>query len=156
MTACPNFLTFIKILDYTVDHLQRVIGKCEIMIYKVKVQNKFCILEWSLSIKSHCQGYRQNLYAFINIRVAFHYMNEDMITKLFVSIIEPRLEDAALGVVSTQKKEKYQKEKKNLTTVPSMRPDTLKKRLERLGLPTLEERKERGDFFATFRVVKET
>ena len=92
-----------------------------------------------------------------NIRMAFLYMDEEMVRKLIVSMVRPRLEYAA-PVWSPSRKmdikrlERIQRAATKLA--PSLKNKPYEERLERLNLPTLEQRRERGDMIAIFRIMK--
>ena len=94
----------------------------------------------------------------VNMRVAFYHMDVEMLRKLIVSIIRPRLEYAAVIWSPGQKKyinklERIQRMATRLVVEIGDLP--YEKRLERLDLPTLERRRQRGDLIQMFKLVKD-
>lgn len=93
----------------------------------------------------------------IRMRMVFNYMDEDMMKKLIVGLIRPRLEYAAV-VWSPHKKKNVRKveriQRVATKMVPSLRDRPYEERLEILNLQTLKERRERGDLIAVFRAMK--
>jgi len=90
-----------------------------------------------------------------NIKAAFTYLSEEMVKKLITSMIRPRLEYAALLWSPKLKKEirKLERLQRAATKLPeTLRDQTYEERLERLGLTTLEKRRERGDLIALYRI----
>ena len=90
-----------------------------------------------------------------NIKVAFTYLDEEMVKKLVTTMIRPRLEYAALVWSPNLKKEirKVERIQRAATKLPeTLRNDTYEERLKKLGLTTLEERRERGDLIALYRM----
>ncbi len=69
--------------------------------------------------------------------MAFTYIDEEMIKKLITSMIRPR---------QIRKVERIQRAATKLPE--TLRDHTYKERLEKLGLTTLERRRERGDLIA--------
>ena len=91
------------------------------------------------------------------MRVAFTYLDEDMVKKILVSLIRPKLEYAAvLWSPSTKKNIKKLERIQRAATklAPTLSELQYKERLERLGLPTLEQRRERGDLLTIYRIMK--
>lgn len=92
-----------------------------------------------------------------NIRMAFTYLDENMIKQILVTLIRPRLEYAAVfWSPSTKKNIKRIERIQRATTklVPTLSGLSYEERLERLGLTTLERRRERGDLIAIYRLMK--
>ena len=90
-----------------------------------------------------------------NIKVAFTHLDEDMMKKLITSMIRPRLEYAALVWSPNKKKDirKLERIQRAATKLPeTLRELAYEERLERLGLETLEQRRERGDLIALYRI----
>ena len=88
---------------------------------------------------------------------AFTYMDEDMIKKLIEYMIRPRLEYAATIWSPHNKKDirKIERIQRAATKMaPSLQDLPYEDRLKRLGLPTLQQRRERGDLIAIYRVSK--
>ena len=92
-----------------------------------------------------------------NIRVAFTYMDEDMVRKLIVSMIRPKLEYAATVWSPSKKKDikKLERIQRAATKLaPNLTNKSYEERLLDLNLTTLEQRRERGDLIAIYRVMK--
>ncbi len=90
-----------------------------------------------------------------NIKTAFTYIDEEMVKKLITSMIRPRLEYAALLWSPKLKKEirKVERIQRAATKLPeTLKDHTYEERLEKLGLTTLERRRERGDLTALYRM----
>ena len=93
----------------------------------------------------------------VNMRVAFHYMDVEMLRTLIVSIIRPRLEYAAVMWSPRHKKHivKLERIQKMATRmIPELKELSYEERLERLRLPTLSRRRQRGDMIEMFKIVK--
>ena len=91
-----------------------------------------------------------------SIRAAFHYLDEEMIRKLITTMIRPRLEYAAVVWSPSTKKDirKLERIQRAATKLPSTLSNLpYEERLEKLNLPTLEERRERGDLIALYRIL---
>ena len=91
-----------------------------------------------------------------SIKVAFTYMDEEMVKKILVTLIRPRLEYAAiLWSPSTKKNIRKIERIQRATTklAPTLSELTYEERLSRLGLPSLEERRERGDLITIYRIM---
>ncbi|MPD06048.1 hypothetical protein E2C01_101828 [Portunus trituberculatus] len=91
-----------------------------------------------------------------NIRNAFSYTDEDMVKKLLVSLIRPRLWYAAVlwspyTWKNIRKIERIQRAATKLA--PTSSAFTYEKRLERLELPTLEQRRKRGDLLTIYKIM---
>ena len=83
----------------------------------------------------------------LNIRVAFNYMDEEMVRELIVAMIRPRLEYAAVVWSPHMKKHiaKLERIQRIATKLaPSLRHLTYEERLSRLKLTTLEVKRKRG------------
>ena len=86
-----------------------------------------------------------------NIKVAFNYIDEDMIKKIITTLIRPRLEYAALVWSPNLKKHirKVESIQRAASKIPlGLRELSYEERLEALNLITLEQRRERGDLIA--------
>ena len=80
-----------------------------------------------------------------------------MVKKILVTLIRPRLEYAAtLWSPSTKKNiRKVERiQRATMRLAPTLSELTYEERLLRLGLPTLEQRRERGDLLAIYRIMK--
>ena len=92
-----------------------------------------------------------------NIRVAFSYIDEDMMKKIIVTMIRPRLEYAAVVWSPNLKKDIKQLERIQRAAtkmVPSLENLPYEDRLLKLGLKSLEQRRTRGDLIAMFRLIE--
>ena len=99
-----------------------------------------------LSFEKHISKITGETYNLLrNIKLAFSYIDEDMIKKLITSMIRPRLEYAALLWSPHLKKDvrKLERIQRAATKIPhSLEEHSYEDRLERLGLTTLERRRE--------------
>ena len=90
------------------------------------------------------------------IKMAFSYMDVDMMRKLICSMIRPRLEYAAT-VWSPHTKKNIRKlervQRAATKLVPELRDLTYEERLKEMALPTLERRRVRGDLISVYRMV---
>ena len=91
-----------------------------------------------------------------NIRLAFHYMDKEMMKKLISTVIRPRLEYA--GVVWSPHKKKHIRKLERLQRVatkmvPELTEMTYEERLRAMDIPTLEQRRERGDLIQVYKLV---
>ena len=90
------------------------------------------------------------------IRMAFAYIDVDMMKKLISSMVRPRLEYAAT-VWSPHTKKNIRKvervQRAATKMIPELRDMSYEKRLEMLELPTLESRRERGDLISVYKLV---
>ena len=117
------------------------------------------IIQKDLSPEKHIRKITRETYKLlINIRVAFHYMDEEMMKKLILAVIRPRLEYAAVvwsphKVKHIRKIERIQRAATKM--VPSLRDLTYEERLAKLNLPSLEERRERGDLITVYKAMRE-
>ena len=91
-----------------------------------------------------------------NIRIAFAFLNEDMMRKIITSMICLRLEYAAI-IWSLHELEHIRKleriQRAAMKMIPELQDQSYKERLATLQLPTLEKRQERGDMIALYRLV---
>ena len=91
-----------------------------------------------------------------NIRLAFHYMDKEMMKKLITTMIRPKLEYA--GVVWSPHKKKHIKKLERIQRiatkmVPELAGLTYEERLRVMNLPTLEQRRERGDLIQVYKLM---
>ncbi len=90
-------------------------------------------------------------------RVAFTYIDEETIKKIITSLILPTLEYAVIVWNPHLKKsrEKIEKVQRAATRwVPSLRDLSYEESLKKLQLPTLTERRERGDMIMLYKCVE--
>lgn len=115
---------------------------------------------WAYSLQKRCplinkQNFGETYNLLRCLIVAFAYMDEEMLKKILVTQIRPRLEYAAvLWSPSTEKNiEKIEKIQRATTKLaPILYELTYEERSSRLGLVTLEQGRERGDLMAIYRV----
>ena len=91
-----------------------------------------------------------------NMRIAFSYIDEDMLRKIITTFIRPILEYAAVVWSPHQKKHINNIEKVQRAATkwaPSLRDLSYEERLEKLNLPTLEQRRKRGDMITMYKCV---
>ena len=91
-----------------------------------------------------------------DIRVAFKHMDENMMKKLIVSLVRPRLEYAQVVWSPHLKKHIHKLERVQRAAtrmVPSLKDLPYEERLSKLGLPTLEARRVRGDMIMMYKCV---
>ena len=91
-----------------------------------------------------------------NIRVAYHYMDKDMMKRILTSMIRPRLEYAAVVWSPHAKKDitKLERIQRVATKmVPELSELTYEDRLREMGLPTLQDRRERGDLITLYKIL---
>ncbi len=92
-----------------------------------------------------------------NARVAFTYIDEEVIKKIITSFIRPTLEYAAVVWNPHLKKhvEKLEKVQRAATRwVPSLRDLSYEERLKKLQMPTLAERREREGMIMLYKCVE--
>ena len=91
-----------------------------------------------------------------SIGLSFHYLDEDMMKKIFTTLIRPQLEYAAV-IWSPHKKKHVKKlervQKLGTRMIPGFKEVPYEERLTRLELTTLEERRVRGDMISMFKIV---
>ena len=130
----------------------------EVISKKREEKDLGVIVQDNLSPEKHISRIIGGAYGLLtNMRVAFNYMDEEMLRELIVSMIRPRLEYAAVVWSPHLKKHinKLERVQRMATKmIPDLRELTYAERLEKLQLPTLYERRERGDQIAMFRNVK--
>ncbi|MCP3680120.1 MAG: reverse transcriptase family protein, partial [Gammaproteobacteria bacterium] len=112
----------------------------------------------SLSPEKHINRITGMAYKMVvNMRMAFHYLDEEMVKTLIKSFIRPQLEYAAVVWAPHKKKHnmKLERIQRAATKMSSSLAElTYEERLERLGLTTLEERRKRGDLITAYKYIK--
>ena len=91
-----------------------------------------------------------------NIRMAFNFLDKDMMKKTINTMIRPRLEYAELIWSLHKKKHLLKLESiQRITTkmVPELEELTYEERLKEIDLTTLKERRERDDLITTFKLM---
>ena len=115
------------------------------------------VIQDTLSPEQHINQIFGSTYRTLtNIRVAFHYMDKDMMEKILTSMNCPRLEYAAMVWSPNAKKDirKLERIQRVVTKmVPELRELTYEDRIKEMGLPTLQDRRERGDLITIYKTV---
>ena len=91
-----------------------------------------------------------------NIRVAFHYIDKDMMKKIITTMIRPKFEYAAVVWSPSSKRDIRRTEriqKIAMKMVSELRDLTYEERLKEMGLPVLQDRRERGDLITMYKIV---
>ena len=113
----------------------------------------------SLSPEKHINRIFGNTYSMlVNIRVAFTYMDKEMMRKIISTLVRPKLEYAAIVWSPHLKKHviKLERIQRAATRmVPELANLQYEERLKELNLPTLEERRERGDLITLYKLVNQ-
>ena len=92
----------------------------------------------------------------MNIRVAFHYLDKDMMNKIIATMIRPKLEYAAVVWSPNKKKDIVKLERiQRIATkmVPELKDLEYEERLKEIELPTLQDRRKRGDLITMYKIV---
>ena len=115
------------------------------------------IIQDTLSPTRHIdEKYASTSRMLTNIRVAFRYMDKDMMKKILITMVRPKLEYAAVVWAPHKKKDirKLERIQRAATKmVPELKDMEYEKRLEEMRLPTLQERRERGDLITMYKLV---
>ena len=115
------------------------------------------IIQDTLSPERHINGIFGSTYGLLtNIRVAFHYLDTSMMKKIITTMIRPKLEYAAVVWSPHMKKDIRKLERIQRTAtkmVPELKDLTYEERLREMSLPTLQERRERGDLITMYKMV---
>ena len=117
------------------------------------------VIQDTLSPERHINQLFGSTYRMLtNIRVAFHYMDKDVMKKILTSMVCPKLEYAAV-VLSPKAKKDIKKlegiQRVATKMVPELRELTYEDRLKEMGLPTLQDRRERGDLITLYKIVND-
>lgn len=137
----------------------RVIWNYEIKSNQIKKaledKNVGVTFQNSFSPKKHMRKITRETCKLTMIKVALHYMDGDMM-RLVLPVIQPGVEYAAIVSPHRKKIKKRGRIQKALTKlVPNLRDMAYEKDIKRLHLPTMEERRKRGDLTAVCRAVKQ-
>ena len=115
------------------------------------------IIQENLQPEKHINGiFESTRRTLMNIRVAFKYMDMGMMKKIMTAMIRPKLEYAAVVWSPHMKKDirKLERIQRAATKmVPEIKDFSYEERLRKMGLPTLEDRRERGDLITMYKVV---
>ena len=111
-----------------------------------------------LSPEKHINAIVKSAYALLaNIRISFRYIDKDIFKNIYVAYVRPKLEYAAPVWNPHLKKhiQKLERVQRHATRmVPELRDLSYGERLKELDLPTLEQRRERGDMITVFKFMK--
>ena len=112
----------------------------------------------NMSPDKHIAAIVKSTYALLaNIRVAFKPMDLEMFKTIYTTYVRPKLEYAVQFWNPHLKKyeDKIERVQRHATKmVPELRDLSYEERLNKLNLPTLKERRERGDMITTFKFIK--
>ena len=117
------------------------------------------IIQDTLSPERHINNIFGSTYNLLsNIRVAFNYLDKDniMMKKIITGMVRPKMEYAAVVWAPHKKKDikKLERIQRVATKmVTELKDLSYEERLEEMGLPTLQERRERGDLITMFKLV---
>ena len=115
------------------------------------------IVQNTLSPEKHINRIFGKTYNMLqNVGLAFHYLDEGMMKRILCTLIRPQLEYAAVIWSPHMKKHVKKLEKvQRLATrmIPEFKELAYEERLKRLELPTLEERRIRGDMITMYKIV---
>jgi len=105
------------------------------------------VIQDNLSPEKHINKIFGETYRMLrNIRVAFHFLDKNMMKKIITTMIRPKLEYAEI-VWSPHKKKHVKKLERiqRIATkmVPELEELTYEERLKEMELPTLEKRREK-------------
>ena len=132
----------------------------EEMITKSKEEKDLgVIIQDTLTPDRHIGGIFGASYRMLtNIRIAFNYLDKDIMKRIIMNMIRPKLEYAAV-VWSPHKKKDIRKLERIQRTATKMVPElkdlNYEERLEEMGLPTLQKRRERGDLITMYKLVNQ-
>lgn len=117
------------------------------------------IINEDLSPESHINKIVGETYGLLNrIKIAFNYLDAEMLAKIIKVMIRPRLEYAATVWSPHHKKHinKLEKVQRAATRmIPELRGLNYEERLISLKLTTLEKRRERGDMIMMYKCTRE-
>ena len=114
------------------------------------------VIQDTLSPEQHISQLFQSAYKILTkIRVAFHYIDKDMMRKILTSLIHLRLECTAEVWSSNMKKDIRRLGRIQRLVTKMLRELTYKSRLKEMGLPTLQDRRERGDLITLCKIVND-
>ena len=117
------------------------------------------IVRGDLSPESHINKIVGEVYGMLSrIRIAFNYIDVEMLAKIIKVMIRPKLEYAAVVWSPHLKKhisklERVQRAATRL--VPELRALNYEERLITMGLTSLEKRRERGDMITMYKCTRE-
>ncbi len=115
------------------------------------------VLQDNLSPEKHINKIFGDTYKMLrNIRVAFHFLDKDMMEKMITTMIRPKLEYAEM-VWSPHKKKHVKKleriQRIATNMVPELKDLTYEERLEEMKLSTPGKRRERGDLITVYKLM---
>ena len=111
-----------------------------------------------LSPEKHIATVVRSAYALLaNIRVAFKYLDKETFKNIYLTYVRPKLEYAAplWNPYLRKHVHKLERVQRHATKmVPELRELSYRERLERLEIPSLQSRRERGDMITVYKYVK--
>ena len=129
----------------------------KILKESMKERDLGVVINKKLTSEDHINGIVKSTYALLaNMKIAFTYIDEEMLRKILTSYIRPKLEYAAVVWSPHLKKDimKLEKVQRAATRwVPTLRELSYEERLEKLNLPKLEERRVRGDMIMMYKCM---
>ena len=129
----------------------------ETLMEEEKERDLGVLVNNKLSPEDHINEKVRSAYALLaNMKVAFTYVDEEMVKKIITSFIRPTLEYAAVVWSPHLKKHisKLEKVQRAVTRwVPELRNLSYEDRLAKLRLPKLEERRIRGDMIMMYKCL---
>ena len=115
------------------------------------------IIQDTLSLERHISGIFGSTYRMLsNIRVAFCYMDKDMMRKSLTTMVRPRLEYAAVVWSPHIKKDVKKLERIQRTAtrmIPELKDLEYEDRLKEMRLLMLQDRRERGNLITLYKIV---
>ena len=117
------------------------------------------IIQDTMTPERHIGGIFGATYRMLtNIRLAFNYLDKDIMKKIITNMIRPKLEYAAVvwsphKMKDIRKLERIQRAATKM--VPELKDLNYEERLEEMGLPTLQVRRERGDLITMYKLVNQ-
>ena len=129
----------------------------KILKESVKERDLGVVINKNLSPEDHINEIvRSTNMLLANMKMAFTYIDEEMIRKIIISYIRPKLEYAAVVWSPHLKKhiKKLERVQRAATRwVPTLRELNYEERLRKLNLPSLEERRTRGDMITIYKCM---
>ena len=129
----------------------------DVLMESEKEKDLGVVINKKLSPEDHINEKVRGAYALLaNMKVAFTYVDAEMVKKIITSFIRPTLEYAAVVWSPHLKKHvnKLEKVQRAVTRwVPELRGLSYEERLEKLQLTKLEDRRTRGDMIMLFKCL---
>ncbi|XP_069192519.1 uncharacterized protein B0403.1-like [Procambarus clarkii] len=110
-----------------------------------------------LSPEEHIKNIVRGAYESLsNFRLAYNYMAGEILKKLFMTFVRPKLEYAAVVWCPNLKKhvKKLEKVQRHATQWHlELKNKSYEERLQTLNMPKLDDRRKRGDMITTFKIL---